>query len=217
MALKRSGDLGHLHQAEHPLLHAGTTRGADDQQRKLLGRGPLDQTRDPLAHHRAHRAPHEAEIHHGQCQTDALNPAEATHHTILQPGRCLAFPQAIGISAPILELQGIHGSEIRIEFLKAAWIGDHLDAFTTVDAVVIAAARTDTGIGLEILEVDNLAAFRALVPEAVTLILFLTHLADKLTLPAISEPVEQRHGNRTVPTIKDPAGGPTAATTKGGL
>ena len=58
--------------------------------------------------------------------------------------------------------------------------------------MVVPAAGTDTGVGLEILDVDHLTAFRTFVPEAVTLIRFLAHLADELTLAAVSEPVEQR-------------------------
>ena len=93
-----------------------------------------------------------------------------------------------------------------------------LDVLCQLKVVLeVLVSHLDEAVGLEILEIDDLAACRALVPEAVTLIGLLAHLADELPLPAISEPVEQRHGNRTVPTIKDPAGGPIAATTRGGL
>ena len=49
VAFQRAGDLRHLHQAEHPLLHPGTAGGTDDQQGQLAGGGLLDQTGDFLS------------------------------------------------------------------------------------------------------------------------------------------------------------------------
>ena len=40
--LQRAGDLGHLHQAQHALLHAGTTAGADHKHGQLLLGGCFD-------------------------------------------------------------------------------------------------------------------------------------------------------------------------------
>ena len=82
VAFQRSGDLRHLHQAEHPLLHPGTAGGTNDQQRQLAGGGLLDQTGDFLPDHRAHRSPHEAEVHRCQAHGDAFHPAKPGDDTI---------------------------------------------------------------------------------------------------------------------------------------
>ena len=63
MPLQGPGDLGHLHQAEHAFLHAGAAAGTNHKHRQTLLGGGFDQPGELLAHHRAHAAPHKAEVH----------------------------------------------------------------------------------------------------------------------------------------------------------
>ena len=107
-----------------------------------------------------------------------------------------------GIGAAILETEGIRGAELLVEGLEAAGIGDHSDAFTAVDPVVVATTRADAGIGAKVLQVDDQAAFRAFAPQAITFIRLLDHLAGGLLLATISEPVEQRHTGWSAAPIK---------------
>ena len=111
VAFQGTGDLGHLHQAEHALLHAGAAGGTHDQHRVAAGSGGFDQAGELLAHHRAHRAAHEAEVHHPQGQGQAASAAEAGDDGIEQTGALLAVPQPIGVAAPILEGQRIGGGQ----------------------------------------------------------------------------------------------------------
>ena len=77
---------------------------------------------------------------------------------------------------------------------KTVWINKNRNSLGAIDAVVIATVAANTGVAEEVLAVNNLTAFRALTPETVTFIRFLIHLADVLTLTAVSEPVEQTQG-----------------------
>ena len=64
--------LGHLHEREGRLLHAGAARATDDQQRQAFVGGGFDRAGDLLAHHASHGAHHERRIHDGQ--HDAAGP-----------------------------------------------------------------------------------------------------------------------------------------------
>jgi hypothetical protein len=59
--------------------------------------------------------------------------------------------------------------------------------------MVIATVAANTGVAQQILAVHHLTALWALAPKAIPFIRFLIHLADVLTLTAISEPVEEAH------------------------
>ena len=92
-----------------------------------------------------------------------------------------------------------------IQGLEALGIGNQSKPFGAIDAVVIATTGTDTGIQTKVLALHNKSALGALAPQAIPLFGFLFDIADVLTFTAISKPVEQRHTNRSVRSIKDPA------------
>ena len=150
-----AGDLGHLHQAQHALLHAGSARGAHDHHGAAPGRGLLDQAGEFFPHHRTHRAPHEAEVHHPEGQGHALQAAEPGDHRIPEAGALLAIPQAIGIGAAIFEGERIGWGQIGIMGFEAPLIGDQADSLLAVDPLVIATALANVGIGHQILPVDH--------------------------------------------------------------
>ena len=49
VALQRTGDFGHLHKAEHPLLHASTAGGTNNQQRQAFLRRHLNEASDHIS------------------------------------------------------------------------------------------------------------------------------------------------------------------------
>ena len=147
MPFQSAGDLGHLHQAEHALLHSRASGRANHQQGQFVLGRPFDQTRDLFANHRSHGPAHEPEIHNGQGHGHAFHAAEARDNTIFETGRRLALLQAIGIGPSILEPQRVRWSKGIIETLKAARIGNHSDALVTADPIVVAAVGADAGVG----------------------------------------------------------------------
>ena len=194
VALQGAGDLGHLHQAEHAFLHARPARGADNQHRQALGRGGLDQAGEFLAHHRAHRAAHEAEIHGPDRQGQAFNAADAGAHRILEAAGLLGVADAVGVAAAILEAERIGGGELQVEGLEAAGIGDQGNAGGGINAVVVAAVAAHARIGDQVLAIHHQGAFGAFAPEAVVLTGLLAGAHQRGVLAAIGKPVEQRHG-----------------------
>ena len=88
--------------------------------------------------------------------------------TIIKTGGCHTLSQAIGVGAAILEAEGIDGS-------KASLMGSKLpgSAITTMRSLlrsVVVTPAHNTGIGLQVLDVDHQAAFRAFGPEAIPVI-----------------------------------------------
>jgi hypothetical protein len=167
MPLESTGNLGHLHQRKHSFLHASPAGGADNQHWIAPRRGLLNQAGEFFANDRAHRAAHEAEIHHPQGQGLAAAAADAGNHGIAQAGALLAVPDAIGVAAAVLERQWIGGCQLGIHGLKAARIGNQSDPLLAIDAVVVATALANTGVGQQILAVNHQAALGTLAPQAV--------------------------------------------------
>ena len=56
VALDSARRLRHLHKRHKPLLHARAARSGEDDDGQVQARGALEQARDFLAHHVAHRA-----------------------------------------------------------------------------------------------------------------------------------------------------------------
>ena len=191
MTLECPRNLGHLHQAEHALLHAGTSGGANDQEGKVTLGGLFHQACDLLPHHGSHGATHEAKIHDRQCHGDTLHPTKPCDDGVVQPRSRLAFAQPVGIGTPVFEQQRIGGNQFFVERLKTSRIGNHRDALLTVNAVVVPTVGANAGVGLEILHVDHLATLRTFAPKPIPLVGLLIHLADELTFAAIRKPVEE--------------------------
>ncbi len=71
--IHRAGRLGHLHQAEDALLHAGSTGAAHGHNREPVVGRQLGAAPEPLADDTAHAAAHEAEIDDGEHALAALD------------------------------------------------------------------------------------------------------------------------------------------------
>ena len=197
--LQGTGDFGHLHQAEHPFLHAGSPRGTHHHQGHPSGGGLLGEACELFPHHRAHGAPHEPEIHHPQGQGLPLQPTQTGHHGIFQACGLLGIPQTIGITAAILEGQRIQRGQVGVEGFKGSGIHQEPEPLLTVDAVVMSTALAHAGIGQQILAVHHQAAAGTFAPEPIPLIRLLHLIAagNGEVFAAVSKPVEQGHGRRS--------------------
>ena len=70
MIRQRAASLGHLHEAQHSLIHPRAAAGGDDNHGQALVRAGLNEPRKFFTDDRTHRAAEEAEVHHAKC--DAL-------------------------------------------------------------------------------------------------------------------------------------------------
>ena len=167
----------------------------------MLGRGLFDQAGQLLSHHRPHGSTHEAEIHHRQGHGNVLHSTQPGDDSIAEACSGLGLTQAVGVGAAVLETERISGFQSLVYGFKTAFIGNHGDALSAVDPMVMTAVAADAGIGQQIFAVHHLAAFGTFAPETVALFGLLGNLDNRLFLAAISEPVEQRHAMPSTGTI----------------
>ncbi len=154
--------LGHLHQRDEALLHPGAAGGADDDQgQALLGRA-LDQPRDALADHPAHRAAAEAGLHHADRDVHARKLRLASDHRILHPGLALGV---LELAAVVRERERVAEREVGVPLLEGVAIHRHLKPLTGVQPEVEAALAAHPQVLLELLRVEELMALRALLPH----------------------------------------------------
>jgi hypothetical protein len=124
-----------------------------------------------------------------------LQPTETCDHGILQAGGLLGVAEAIAVAAAILERQRIRWRQIGIQSLKRSRIRQQPQPFLTVDAVMMATALADAGIGQQILAIHHQGASRTFAPEPIPVLRLLGLVAagHRQGFAAISKPVEQRH------------------------
>jgi hypothetical protein len=87
--------LRHLHQAEHPFIHARSARRRDDDYRATVRRPILNRTRDPFADDGTHGRSQEREIHHRDGDFVTFEHSVAAQDRVHQASRVLVFFQAI--------------------------------------------------------------------------------------------------------------------------
>ena len=107
-AVDRANRLRHLHQGEDVLLHARATRGRDADQRHTASHSKVGGEAKTLAHHAAHRAAHESEIHHGNGSRASDNLAASRHQRVAEPRCQLGIEETIGV---------------RLEVDEGEWVG----------------------------------------------------------------------------------------------
>ena len=159
MSSNRRGDLGHLHERSHALLHAGAARhGKADDRQPQLGRA-LKDAADLLAHHGAHRAHHKVGVHKEERRVAPTDLAPAAHDGV-------ALARTLGRA---LELVGIAGKreeilrrQLGIPFLKGARVDRHAQARATAHTKVLAATGTHLEVVVQTRLVNHAAALRAL-------------------------------------------------------
>jgi hypothetical protein len=164
-APQRRRGLGHLHQREDALLHARPAgRGQQDAGAAVLQR-PLEHAGDLLAHHRAHAAAHEAELEDAEGHRQALDASHAGAQRIVEAGRLLRRLQAVLVLLGVLEAQGVDGLQLLVGLHEAVLVEQEVDPAVGAERVVVAAARADPGVALDLLVVEDLGAALALAPH----------------------------------------------------
>src|SRR5256885_323471 len=132
--LERS--LGHLREGQPPLLHPPPARRRQDDG----GTPPLDrppgQPSDLLAHHRPHRAAHEVEVHHGDVERHAVQPAVAGPHPL---ERTCLLDRRLEALLVVLKVKGIGGPESGVELVPGAFIDEQVDVLLGGNAAMVPA------------------------------------------------------------------------------
>src|SRR5690606_41347 len=165
-ALQGDRGLGHLHQRQRALLHAGPSGRGHGHQRPPLVGGALGGAGDLLAHHRAHRAAQEEEVHDHQTDRHAAQLASARDDGVRASLPLLGLLQAVHVGLRVRELQRVHGPDGPRPALEGARVGEHLDAGVDRHAVVMPALGADVQVGDQVLAVDLGVAGVTLEPEA---------------------------------------------------
>ncbi len=137
---QRGAGLGHLHEGVHPLLHPGTTRGADQHQRTLLLQRAAGKPGDLLPDDRTHRPTHEREVHHAEIVGKPVELPDAGIDGVRRPRLRDRPVEPFGVR---LELERILGAEVAPEFAPGPLIRQQLDVLLRADPAVLAALRTD--------------------------------------------------------------------------
>src|SRR5690606_18646878 len=128
--------------------------------------GALDRPRQLLAPHRAHAGTEEVEIRHDQHQRAAIDVAQTGDEGFHLAGLRLRARDLVRVwTLTILELERILRTQSGIPLDEAAGIGQQADALPGSQPEVMTAFRADPGAAIELLGVDQLAAFRTLHPE----------------------------------------------------
>ena len=167
MVGQRAAGLGHLHEAEHAFVHACPAAGGDDDQRDAPVGRRLDESRELLAHHRAHGASQELEIHHTESHPMGPDAAHAGDHGVLEHGHLLPVGGQLGLVAGGPgELQHVDALHEGVHLLERAGLHQGVDALPGPDLEVIGALRADLEVGIEVLVVDQFIALGALGPKA---------------------------------------------------
>ena len=100
--------LGHLHEGEHPLVHAGTSRGTDDDDGLLGLGGGLNDAGNLLTDYGAHGGRQKGEIHHGQPHRMTPHSPQSGDHGIDESGLLPVGLETIFIGGDSPETQRIH-------------------------------------------------------------------------------------------------------------
>ena len=166
MPFYRSADLGHLHQGNQALLHAGAARTGEDNERQSHLCGALHGAGDLLAHHIPHGAHHERGLHHGKRHGDAVQFRQAAAHAL---GAAALHTGSFDHLVEAGEVQRVALFHIGIPFRKALRIEDQTDTLFGSQAVQAAAFGAHAAIGSDIAHVAGNAAFGALAPQGIGL------------------------------------------------
>jgi hypothetical protein len=148
------------------LLHAGAAGGGDHDQRAAPGDGGFDRARHLFAHHRAHAAAHEEEIHHRERDRLAADRGDAGERRVLHPGVLLRQRHALGVALlRVAELERVAGFEVGEAFLERVGIDQELEIGAGRNAEMVVAVRAGPGVLLEHGLEQGFAAALALGPQ----------------------------------------------------
>ena len=125
-----------------------------------------------LAHHRAHRAADELEVHGRHHQRLAGAQAVGGAHGVAQAGVALGGGHTLRVGLGIHELQRVTGGEVGVHLRKLAVIEEEIEVVGRVNPVVVLAGVAHEQQALVLGHRHHGLAIGALVPEAVGGLLF---------------------------------------------
>jgi len=158
--------LGHLHEREGRLHHPCPARFRDDQQRVALFDAVVDGPADLLAHHRAHRAADEGEVHGRHHQRKPRDLAMRRDDRVLQARLLLRRFQAVGVFLRVHELQRVGRLQVRVQLLVLVVIEQDAQVVLRRDAVVVAALHANREVVMVVRHGRYLLALGTLEPQA---------------------------------------------------
>ena len=159
------GDLGHLHEADDALHHAGSAGCGDYDERLAGGAGAVDGAGDGFADYSTHGSADEAVFHGADDDCMRSHLANGVDDGVVEPGFLLGFLEALLIGFYVGEVERVCGAEACIDELVAGF-EEEIEALPGVDFEVVLALGADVQVGLEVGLPDGLATAEALDPEA---------------------------------------------------
>lgn len=173
---QRSAGLGHLHETENALMHAGTARSGKDNDGLPLGGGKLDGSGDFFSHDTAHAGSEETEVHDGENHRDAFDVCPTGNDCLHEASLGLVGFHFIEVA---FKSEGIHGIENTINLGKTSFIDDGADPIIRVQREVVSTLGADAKIADECFFEKGLATGGALDPQPLGhVLLFLAQIGD---------------------------------------
>ncbi len=177
---ERAARLGHLHEREHPFVHASPAARADDDHREPASRRPLDRAGDFFADDAAHGCCEKLEIHHRDAHFLSGDAAGAADDGVLLSRGDLILLEPVCVARLACEFQRIHRRKTRIVLDESALIDQERDAVRSGDAEVVLALGADAIIVLQFQVVDDFATAWALGPKPRRKLAFFVRSKDGL-------------------------------------
>src|SRR5512143_1213384 len=154
--------LGHLHEREDPLLHAGPARRGDGHKGHPFGDGPFDGPRDLFTDHGTHAAAHEVEIHDYDRHVLAAYLGLAGNDRVLEPR---FFAAGLQLVLVVLEGKKILGRQAVLHLEEASLVHEIGQPLRGRNTEVVVALGAYLEVLLHLFAVDDLLAIVALYPE----------------------------------------------------
>ena len=164
---ERGGDLGHLHERQDALMHAGATAtAADDHHRQPLLGCTLNEPRQPFADDRAHRAHDERRVGDADRHSPGADHAGAGQHGVLHAGPLLLGDDPLGVRLLVGEAERVERREVGVPLLEGAVVDHVPDAVAGAEVHVPPAGGAHVHLPLDFLAEDGFLALLAAQEQA---------------------------------------------------
>src|SRR5262249_29643395 len=150
---------------EDALLHPRPAGRRDNDDRQVLVDGELDRSRELLADDRAHAAPEEAELEHGEHGRLAADRPDAADDRLVRRGLLRRPPHPLPVFLGVLEGERMGRRQPRLALLERAGVDELPDALARRDPERIVALRAHAPAALHLGAIDDLLAGVALDPQ----------------------------------------------------
>src|SRR5579862_2444293 len=140
------GNFSHLHEREHPLLHAGSSAGRHAYKWNSPLRGLFKGMSDFFSDDGTHCAAQKREIEHNQNRLVAPDPAKSRSYRFPNSRLPASFIQTNAISFVVGKAEWIDGHKLTIQFAKRPLIGKQFNARARRHLQVMIASRADVEV-----------------------------------------------------------------------